>query len=52
KKLESQLKHKRSKAVIHSSDEEGPSVHIKDSPKHEKTIEEMDKDENINLVSE
>nr|GFA15478.1 hypothetical protein [Tanacetum cinerariifolium] len=51
KKLESQLKHKRSKAVIHSSDEEGPSVHIEDSPKHERTIEEMDKDKNINLRS-
>nr|GEV71059.1 hypothetical protein [Tanacetum cinerariifolium] len=52
KKLESQLKQKRSKAVIHSSDEEGPSMHIEDSPKQGRIIEEMDKDENINLVSE
>nr|GEU77279.1 uncharacterized mitochondrial protein AtMg00810-like [Tanacetum cinerariifolium] len=38
-------------AVIHSSDEEGPSVHIKDSPKQGRITEEMDKDENINLVN-
>nr|GEX72307.1 hypothetical protein [Tanacetum cinerariifolium] len=52
KKLESQLKQKRRRAVIHSSDEEGPSVHIEYSPKQGRIIEEMDKDENINLVSE
>nr|GFA53481.1 hypothetical protein [Tanacetum cinerariifolium] len=52
KKLESQLKQKRSRAVIYSSDKEGPSVHIEDSPKQERIIKEMDKDENINLVSE
>nr|GFA87151.1 hypothetical protein [Tanacetum cinerariifolium] len=52
KKLESQLKQKRSKAVIYSSDEEGPSMRIEDSPKQGRIIEEMDKDENINLVSE
>nr|GFA68831.1 hypothetical protein [Tanacetum cinerariifolium] len=52
KKLESQLKQKRSIAVIHSSDEEGPSVYIKDSSKQGRIIEEMDKDENINLVGE
>nr|GEU63071.1 retrovirus-related Pol polyprotein from transposon TNT 1-94 [Tanacetum cinerariifolium] len=51
KKLESQLKQKRSSAVIYSSDEEGPSVHIKDSPKQGRIIEEMYKDKNINLVS-
>nr|GEU77416.1 putative ribonuclease H-like domain-containing protein [Tanacetum cinerariifolium] len=51
KKLESQLKHKKSRAVIHSSDEEGPSVHIEDSPKQGRIIKEMDKDENINLFS-
>nr|GEU56663.1 retrovirus-related Pol polyprotein from transposon TNT 1-94 [Tanacetum cinerariifolium] len=51
KKLESQLKHKRSKAVIHSTDEEGPIVHIEDSPKQGRIIKKMDKDENINLVS-
>nr|GEZ00978.1 copia protein [Tanacetum cinerariifolium] len=49
KKLESQLKQKRSKAVIYSSDEEGPSMRIEDSPKQGRIIEEMDKDENINL---
>nr|GEZ59724.1 hypothetical protein [Tanacetum cinerariifolium] len=52
KKLKSQLKQNRSKAVIHSLDEEGPSVHIKDSPKQGRIIEEMNKDESINLVSE
>nr|GEW85500.1 hypothetical protein [Tanacetum cinerariifolium] len=52
KKLESQLKQKRSSAVIHSSDEKGPSVHIEDSPKQGTIIEEVDKDENIKLVSE
>nr|GEV62894.1 hypothetical protein [Tanacetum cinerariifolium] len=52
KKLESQLKQKRSKAVIYSSNKEGPSVHIEDSPKQERIIEEMDKDENIKLVIE
>nr|GEU30982.1 putative ribonuclease H-like domain-containing protein [Tanacetum cinerariifolium] len=45
-------KRKRSRAVIYSSDEKGPSVHIEDSPKQGRIIEEMDKDENINLVSE
>nr|GEU78637.1 hypothetical protein [Tanacetum cinerariifolium] len=50
KKLESQLKQKRSKAVIHSLNKEGPSVHIEDSPKQGRIIEEMDKDENIKLV--
>nr|GEV00570.1 retrovirus-related Pol polyprotein from transposon TNT 1-94 [Tanacetum cinerariifolium] len=49
KKLESQKKQKRSRAVIHSSDEEGPSVHVEDSPKQGRIIEEMGKDENINL---
>nr|GEZ60400.1 hypothetical protein [Tanacetum cinerariifolium] len=52
KKLKSQLKQNRSKAVIHSSNEEGPSVHIEDSPKQGMIIKEMDKHENINLVSE
>nr|GEX04744.1 hypothetical protein [Tanacetum cinerariifolium] len=52
KKLESQLKQKRSSVVIHSSNEEGPIVHIKDSPKQGRIIKEMDKDKNINLVSE
>nr|GFB95820.1 hypothetical protein [Tanacetum cinerariifolium] len=52
KKLQSQLKQKRSSAVILSSDEEVPSMHIEDSAKQERIIEEMDKDKNINLVSE
>nr|GEX77284.1 hypothetical protein [Tanacetum cinerariifolium] len=52
KKLESQLKQKRSSAVILSSDEEVLSAHIKDSPKQGRIIEEMNKDKNINLVSE
>nr|GEV63640.1 hypothetical protein [Tanacetum cinerariifolium] len=51
KKLESQIKQKRSSAVIHSSDEEGPSVHIKDSPKQGRIIKEIDRDKNINLLS-
>nr|GFC14108.1 hypothetical protein [Tanacetum cinerariifolium] len=52
KKLESQIKQKRSSAVILSSDEEGPSVHIDNSPKQGRIIKEMDKYKNINLVSE
>nr|GEU76973.1 hypothetical protein [Tanacetum cinerariifolium] len=52
KKLDSQLKKKRSSVVIHSLDEKGPSVHNEDSPKKGRIIEEMDKDENINLASE
>nr|GEU41039.1 hypothetical protein [Tanacetum cinerariifolium] len=34
------------------SDAGGPSVHIEDSPKQVRIIDEMDKDENINLVSQ
>nr|GEX00558.1 putative reverse transcriptase domain-containing protein [Tanacetum cinerariifolium] len=52
KKLETQLKQKRSRAVIHSSHEEEPSLDIKDSPKQGRMIREIDKDENVNLVSE
>nr|GEV03044.1 hypothetical protein [Tanacetum cinerariifolium] len=52
KKLETQLKQKKSRAVIHSSDEEEPSVDIKDSLKQGRMIEELDKDEDVNLVSE
>nr|GEX54869.1 hypothetical protein [Tanacetum cinerariifolium] len=51
KKLETQLKQKKSSVVIHSSDEE-PSVHIEDSPKQGRMIEELDKDEDVNLVSQ
>nr|GEW27268.1 hypothetical protein [Tanacetum cinerariifolium] len=52
KKLETQLKKKRSRAVIHSSDEEEPSLDIEDSPKQGRMIGEIDKDKNFNLVSE
>nr|GEU46397.1 hypothetical protein [Tanacetum cinerariifolium] len=52
KKLETQLKHKKSRAVIPSSDEEEPSVDIKDSPKQGRMIKELEKDEDVNLVSE
>nr|GEX86034.1 hypothetical protein [Tanacetum cinerariifolium] len=52
KKLKTQLKQKRSRAVIYSSDEEEPSLDIKDSPKQGRMIEELDKDKNVKLVSE
>nr|GEU95526.1 ribonuclease H-like domain-containing protein [Tanacetum cinerariifolium] len=52
KKLETQLKQKRSRAVIHSSDEEEPILDAEDSPKQRRMIGELDKDETINLVSE
>nr|GEU72781.1 ribonuclease H-like domain-containing protein [Tanacetum cinerariifolium] len=52
KKLETQLKQKRRKAVIHSLDEEEPSVDIEDSPKQGMMIEELGKDKNVNLASE
>nr|GEW54551.1 retrovirus-related Pol polyprotein from transposon TNT 1-94 [Tanacetum cinerariifolium] len=52
KKLETQLKQKRSRTVIHSLDEEEPSFDVEDSLKHGRMIGEIDKDENINLVSE
>nr|GEY88764.1 hypothetical protein [Tanacetum cinerariifolium] len=51
KKLDSQLKQKRSRAVIYSLDKEGPSMHIKDSSKQGRIIKKIHKDENINLVS-
>nr|GEX62194.1 putative ribonuclease H-like domain-containing protein [Tanacetum cinerariifolium] len=51
KKLESQLKQKRSSSVIHSSDKEGPSVHIEDSLKQGRIIKVMDKGKNFDLVS-
>nr|GEW55196.1 hypothetical protein [Tanacetum cinerariifolium] len=46
------LKQKRTRVVIYSSDEEEPSVHIEDSPKQGRMIEELDKDEDVNLVSQ
>nr|GEX05283.1 putative ribonuclease H-like domain-containing protein [Tanacetum cinerariifolium] len=51
KKLETQLKQKISRAVIHSLDEEEPSLDAKDSPKQGRMIGEIDKDETINMVS-
>nr|GEV41693.1 hypothetical protein [Tanacetum cinerariifolium] len=52
KKLETQLKPKRSRAVNHSSDKEESIMDIKDSSKQGRMIEELDKDEDVNLVSE
>nr|GEU52994.1 putative reverse transcriptase domain-containing protein [Tanacetum cinerariifolium] len=51
KKLVTQFKQKSSRAVIYSSDEEEPSMHIEDSPKQGRMIEELDKDEDVNLLS-
>nr|GEV54219.1 hypothetical protein [Tanacetum cinerariifolium] len=51
-KLKTQLKQKRSRVVIYSSGEEEPSVHIEESPKQERMIKELDKDEDVNLVSQ
>nr|GEV87380.1 hypothetical protein [Tanacetum cinerariifolium] len=42
---------KRGRAVIDSLDEEEPHLDIKDSPKQGRMIEEIDKDENVNLRS-
>nr|GEV84843.1 retrovirus-related Pol polyprotein from transposon TNT 1-94 [Tanacetum cinerariifolium] len=50
KKLEKQLKHKRKRAVIDSSDDAEPSLDAEDSLKQGRMIEELDKDENVNLV--
>ncbi|GJU03549.1 hypothetical protein Tco_1113887 [Tanacetum coccineum] len=44
------LKHKRRRAVIDSSEDEGPSLDVEDSPKQGRMIEEIDKDETVNLV--
>nr|GEW57695.1 hypothetical protein [Tanacetum cinerariifolium] len=52
KKLETQIKQKRSRTVIHSSDKEEPNFNVEDSSKQGRIIGEIDKDENINLVSE
>nr|GEX84115.1 putative reverse transcriptase domain-containing protein [Tanacetum cinerariifolium] len=51
-KLETQLKQKRSRAVIHSLDEEVSSVHIEDSPKQGRMIEELHKDKDVNLLAQ
>ncbi|GKD09314.1 hypothetical protein Tco_1188999 [Tanacetum coccineum] len=50
KKLEKQLKHKRRRTVIDSSEDEEPSLDAEDSPKQERMIDEIDKDENVNFV--
>nr|GEY46010.1 hypothetical protein [Tanacetum cinerariifolium] len=49
-KEEKQLKHKGKRAVIDSSDNAKPSLDAEDSPKQGRMIEELDKDENVNLV--
>nr|GEY14482.1 hypothetical protein [Tanacetum cinerariifolium] len=49
-KLEKKLKHKRRRAVIHSSEDEEASLDHEDSPKQGRMIEEIDKDKNVNLV--
>nr|GFD63862.1 hypothetical protein [Tanacetum cinerariifolium] len=38
------------KAVIDSSDDAKPSLDAEDSPKQERMIAKIDKDENVNLV--
>ncbi|GJW33705.1 hypothetical protein Tco_0053737 [Tanacetum coccineum] len=50
KKLEKQLKHKRRRAIIDSSEDEGPSLVAEDSPKQGRMIKEIDNDETVNLV--
>ncbi|GKB60900.1 hypothetical protein Tco_0917086 [Tanacetum coccineum] len=50
KKLEKQLKHKRRRIVIDSSEDEGPSLDVEDYPKQGRMIEKIDKDENVNFV--
>ncbi|GJY44035.1 hypothetical protein Tco_0432248 [Tanacetum coccineum] len=50
KKLEKQLKHKRRKTVIDSSEDEGLSLDAKDSPKQGMMIDEIDKDKNVTFV--
>nr|GEU88308.1 hypothetical protein [Tanacetum cinerariifolium] len=50
KKLERQLKHKRRRAIINSSEDEEVSLDHKDSPKQGRMIEEIDDDQNVNLV--
>ncbi|GJV01650.1 hypothetical protein Tco_1335219 [Tanacetum coccineum] len=50
KKLEKQLKYKRGRAVIDSSEDEGTSLDAEDSPKQGRMIEEIDNDETVNLV--
>nr|GEW90942.1 hypothetical protein [Tanacetum cinerariifolium] len=50
KKLEKNLKHQRSWAVVDSSEDKEVSLDKEDSPKQGRMIEEIDKYENVNLV--
>nr|GFB49955.1 hypothetical protein [Tanacetum cinerariifolium] len=50
KKLEKKLKHKQRRAVLGSSSEEEASLDYEDSPKQGRMIEEIEKDDNVNLV--
>ncbi|GJX43658.1 putative reverse transcriptase domain-containing protein [Tanacetum coccineum] len=50
KKLEKKVKLKRRSAVVDSSEDEEASLHNEDSSKQGRMIEEIDKDENVNLV--
>ncbi|GKA25469.1 putative ribonuclease H-like domain-containing protein [Tanacetum coccineum] len=50
KKLEKQLKNKRRRTVIDSSEDEGPSLDAEDSPQKGRMIEEIDNNETVNLV--
>nr|GEW45892.1 hypothetical protein [Tanacetum cinerariifolium] len=50
KKLEKKLNHKRRRVVIDSLEEEKASLDHEDSPKQERMIKEIDKEENVNLV--
>nr|GEW72869.1 hypothetical protein [Tanacetum cinerariifolium] len=50
KKLEKKLKHKRRRAIVDSLEDEEASLDQKDSPKQGRMIEEINKDENVNLV--
>ncbi|GJW00074.1 hypothetical protein Tco_1555325 [Tanacetum coccineum] len=52
KKLEKQLKHKKRRAVIDSSEDEGPSLDAEDSPKQGRMIEEIDKEKDFKLGQE
>nr|GEW77876.1 hypothetical protein [Tanacetum cinerariifolium] len=50
KKLVKKLKHKRKRAIIDSSKKEEASLDHEDFPKQGRMIEEINKDENVNLV--
>nr|GEW75680.1 putative ribonuclease H-like domain-containing protein [Tanacetum cinerariifolium] len=50
KKLEKNLKHKRRRAVVDSSEDEEASLDKEDSPKQNRMIEEINEDENVNML--